>query len=192
MNDESESPRADEQPTTIDGPELTVDGKLTGPLRAVPEQTPAEALPKDEPLELKPQPGPLPYAEPAPYRDVGIPKNPWPMRLVFGLLGAGTIALVALVMTGRAEKAAANRSVKDDAEAASAAPRVVMIDSQPSGASVIIAGQTVGTTPWAADNVYSGNVKFELALPRYQRATGTFVGKKDAKVNIALKAVAGP
>ena len=66
MNDESESPRADEQPTTIDGPELTVDGKLTGPLRAVPEQPPADALPKAEPLHVKPQPGPRPYAEPAP------------------------------------------------------------------------------------------------------------------------------
>lgn len=193
MNDESETPQQDEQPTKIDGPELTVDGKLTGPLREAPGEPAPDELPKEEPLELKPQRGPLPHAEPAPYRDVGIPKNPWPMRWVLGLLAAGTVGLVSLVVMGRTEKSLAPHLAKGDGVTANAPaenhPGVVIIDSQPSGASVIIAGRSVGTTPWATDNTYSGNVKFELSLPGYQRAAGSFVGRQDTKVRVTLKAV---
>jgi|CXWL01.1.fsa_nt_gi hypothetical protein len=176
MTDKTPAPVDDEKPAAHRGPEMTVEGTLTAPLRAA-EPTP-EPLAKadDAPIELKSQPKALPWAEPAPYRDTTVPKSPWPMRLVVGLFAAGIIALVTVVAMPPSKNGRPSTH-----------PGVVMIDSQPAGATVLIAGQSVGKTPWATDNVYKGEVKFELVLPGYQKTSGTFTGNKDAAVSFKLK-----
>lgn len=64
---------------------------------------------------------------------------------------------------------------------------VVSVNSAPAGAAILIAGKEVGRTPWFADNVWpSVPVAFELVLPGYRRAEGTFMGGVEARVELVL------
>ena len=46
-------------------------------------------------------------------------------------------------------------------------PGTIILETQPSGASVVIDGQTVGTTPLTLEEVAAGEIAFELSAERY-------------------------
>lgn len=64
---------------------------------------------------------------------------------------------------------------------------VVSVNSTPAGAAILIAGKEVGRTPWFADNAWPNvPIAFELVLPGYRRASGTFQGGVEARVELVL------
>ena len=63
----------------------------------------------------------------------------------------------------------------------------VLITSEPPGAAVRIGGQVVGTTPYAASNVWVGPVPVELRLPGHVTARATFQGGTEQRVAVKLK-----
>jgi eukaryotic-like serine/threonine-protein kinase len=63
----------------------------------------------------------------------------------------------------------------------------ITVTSEPSGAAVNVEGAPVGTTPWAADNIWArGPVNVSLTLPGYRPWTGTFPGGRPARLEARL------
>lgn len=63
---------------------------------------------------------------------------------------------------------------------------LLSVTSNPSGASVTVAGKAVGRTPLFSDNRWSGSVAIELSLPGYRKWAGTFEGGRDSKLEVSL------
>lgn len=64
---------------------------------------------------------------------------------------------------------------------------ILHIDSEPSGADILIDGQSIGQTPFLTDNVYPDReIPFELRLRGYQPWRGKFHGAEEAKVDARL------
>jgi len=60
------------------------------------------------------------------------------------------------------------------------------IVSTPAGATLTIAGQEVGTTPYFTDNTWAGEVAFQVSKPGYRTAEGTFQGGREQRQEVAL------
>ena len=127
----------------------------------------------------KGKPGRPQYVDPAPYRpiDDASPSRgkavKWIIALV--LLGAGALAVFALVP-----------GLQRQLPVPSPTRGMLIIYSDPSGATVKIAGKSVGATPWAADNLWSGEVKYEISANGYKSKWGTFRGGEDVKLDVTL------
>ncbi|MCE9666282.1 protein kinase [Myxococcus stipitatus] len=68
-----------------------------------------------------------------------------------------------------------------------AAP-VLMLMSEPSGATVLVDGKAVGTTPLALDNLYpEGPVSVQVQLKGYRAWQGTFPGGAPARLEVKLQ-----
>ena len=65
---------------------------------------------------------------------------------------------------------------------------VVLVTSDPLGASVSVEGTPVGVTPWATDNTWPrGPVNVTLTHPGYRPWTGTFPGGRPARLEAKLQ-----
>lgn len=175
--------------------QLRLDGRVTGDIpAATPAPQPVAAPPKPGPSGLpslealttgelvldKEKPGrPPQYVEPAPYRpiDVAPPSRGRAIRWIVGLLllGAGVFAAFALFP-----------GLQRQLPLPTPTRGTLIIYSEPSGATVKIAGKTVGETPWAADNLYAGEVKYEISANGYKSRWGTFRGGENVKLDVTL------
>jgi hypothetical protein len=63
----------------------------------------------------------------------------------------------------------------------------VAVTTTPSGATVIVNGKDVGTTPWFADNTWQGAVPVEVSLPGFRPWKGSFVGGSEQRVEVTLQ-----
>nr|BDT32795.1 protein kinase [Myxococcus sp. MH1] len=67
-------------------------------------------------------------------------------------------------------------------------PPVLMLTSEPSGATVLIGDKPVGTTPLALDNLYpEGPVAVQVRLKGYRPWKGTFPGGEPARLEATLQ-----
>jgi PEGA domain len=62
----------------------------------------------------------------------------------------------------------------------------VVVSSEPDGATVRIAGQVVGTTPWAGDNLW-GEAEVLVSLPGYAPWRGRLGRSGDQRLSASLK-----
>lgn len=169
------------------GRQLRADGRMTGDL---PKQAPAApkpptgafAPPKLEALttadlvldKKSAKPG---YVEPGPYRDTVLPSRAGAWKWLLLLVGLGAAALAAFAFIPGLQ-----RSLSLPATTRG----TVFISSEPEGATLKIAGQEVGQTPWAGDNLWTGEVKYELSAPGHKSRWGTFRGHEDVKLSLKL------
>lgn len=191
------SPADDEEDTSSwKRPErqLRSDGRMTGDL-PVPPPAPASAAPAPPTRDGLPtlaalttgelqlseeRAPPSPYVEPGPYRPAPAPPRR-ALRLgivvvtVIAALGFGALALFAL-------RPGLQRALPLPAPIRG----TVMFFSEPSGATVRIADVVMGVTPYAADNLWSGEVKYEVSAPGRQSKRGTFQGGNSVQLNLKL------
>ena len=125
----------------------------------------------EAPLELEPRPR---KADPAPVH-FGASMRPRTFGWLLGCLGTlvllGAVLLVGTWFVGRTV----------------AAPGALIVESQPSGAEVIIAGVRAGRTPFATDNHYRIDaVPIELRHRGYLTWHGTFRGRVNQKLKVRL------
>ena len=185
------SPKDDEETTSSWKPperQLRADGRMTGD----------HTLPPPDPVAVAPEPGgdglptlealttgelqldrqksaPAQYVAPGPYRPAVGERRPWTVVVALLGLGIGALALFAL-----------KPGLQHELPVPAGTKPTVMIFSDPDGATVRIAEAVVGVTPFAADNLWSGEVKFEVSAPGRQSKHGTFAGGRDFQVNLAL------
>lgn len=120
------------------------------------------------------------WSAPAPYRPDAGKKR-----------GAGLIAVLVLIVLAGGTAAAfmlfptLQRKLPFDLPAMSA--RSLLITSSPGGAAVLIEGQSVGVTPYAADNRWKGRPKVELRLEGYETFRDTFEGGKEQSLAATLR-----
>jgi PEGA domain len=173
----------DEPPFDPEGPQLGSDGKLTSPVVRRPSQAPEPELQSGrfEKLELVEREEKLPYVEPGPYRTE--PKRsrrlPWAVAIVFAVLGMGVGVALWKVPTLQRQLPLLPLGHRP----------TVFIQSDPSGATVRLAGSVVGVTPYAADNLYSGDVPWSLSLAGHRAASGKLKGGVEQRLNVTLKPV---
>ncbi|MBL8954263.1 MAG: PEGA domain-containing protein [Myxococcaceae bacterium] len=122
------------------------------------------------------------WSEPAPYRDeVARPRS-----------RAGVIAVAVLAVLGLAAVGAfmfvptLQRKLPVDLPLGMAKGSLV-VTSTPEGASVVVDGKVVGTTPFAADNRWSGRPKLELRLAGYETFRDSFEGNTNQSIAATLK-----
>ncbi len=168
---------------------LRTDGRMTGDLPATSSEPPPpeapqtsrdglptlDALTTGELVLARPKPSPPAYIEPGPYRDALGARRPW--GLVLGLMALGVGVLVLFVLRPGLQHQLALPAAK---------PGTLMIFSDPVGATVKIGDSVVGVTPFGTDNVWGGEVKYELSAPGRQSKRGTFKGGADVELNLSL------
>lgn len=171
--------------------QLRPDGRMTGDLPRAPDvplgQAPApnphglptlEALTTQDLVLDKLKPGSRPqYVEPGAYRPVALPNRSGPVKWIFLLLALGAVAVAAFVLFPNLQR---------KLPLPTGAKGTLVIYSEPSGATVKIAGKRVGETPWAGDNLWGGEVKYELSAGGYKSNWGTFHGGEEVKLNVKL------
>ena len=104
-----------------------------------------------------------------------------PLLLVAGALGWGALHADSVLK--------ALRRNADSAPATPAAPMsAISISSEPQGATVIVDGTKLGTTPMAVENVYPAqDIPIQLTLRGYKPWKGTFRGGEPVVLDIQLK-----
>jgi hypothetical protein len=166
------------------GPQLDASGRVSGRPRPAPSRESFEPHASNEPkLELA-EPARRPqgeWLEPGPYRNEGPKKRK----------GSGLAVVGALVVLAAAAAVAfmlfptLQRKLPVSLPMPQAAS--LMVTSTPDGASVLVEGQTVGTTPFATDNRWRGRAKLELRLDGYEPFKGSFEGGKRQTIGATLK-----
>jgi hypothetical protein len=168
------------------GNQLDASGRVVGPGGPLARPSPSAfgpKKPKDEALELaRPveRRAPNAWAEPAPYRDeVRRPRGRAVLYLVLALAVLGGAAVGAFMFIPNLQ-----RKIPFDLPRASHA---LLITSTPDGATVVIEGKEIGTTPYAGDNRWAGRVRVELRLEGFEPFKDTFAGGKDQSIAATLK-----
>lgn len=173
--------------------QLRTDGRLTGDLPKAGPELPVEAahappdrsgLPSLDALTTSDlvldtlKPGARPhYVEPGAYRPVVLPNRSGPVKWILLLVALGAIAVAVFTLfPGLVRRLPLPTATKG----------TLVIYSEPSGATVKIAGKVVGETPWAADNLWGGEVKYEISAGGYKSNWGTFRGGDNVKLNVKL------
>jgi hypothetical protein len=174
--------------------QLRIDGRVTGdiPAAAPPPPAPAappppgpsglpslDALTTGELVLDKGKPGRPQYLEPGPYRPVDVvpASRRRAVKWIIGLVLAGAAALAVFALVP---------GIQRQLPLPTPTKGMLIIYSEPSGAAVRIAGKPVGNTPWAADNLWSGEVKYEISANGYKSKWGTFRGGEDVKLDVTL------
>jgi hypothetical protein len=166
-----------------DRPALDAAGRVTQ--RAEPAAPPASVFEpprmRDEELELA-RPARKPpgeWSEPAPYRDdVGKRGPSKALIAVIVLAVAGALAAGAFMFFPTLQRKLPLPSTPT---------RALLVTSTPEGATVLVEGKVVGTTPLAADNRWRGKLKLEMRLEGYEPFRDTFEGGKDQHIAATLK-----
>lgn len=169
------------------GPALGADGKLEGRLSRIE----ADGPPPDNSvqLELEVRPPKRPDGEPTAYREPTLlPSQRLGLRLIAVALAAGVALLVAGLATSRPSRPGevVRSNTFLDSLLAQGAPHAVVIISEPPGATVKIAGQAVGVTPWAGDNLWADDTPVVLELPGFKPWKGTLSGGREVHLKARL------
>lgn len=106
---------------------------------------------------------------------------------VLVIAGAAVLALPALKSSNL--RASLPRAVSELPFGLAQPPAgLLLIDSEPGGATVIVGGKNIGTTPIAMDNVWPvGSVEIEVRKKGYKPWTGVFQGRDATQLNVTLK-----
>jgi len=172
------------------GPVINADGRVEGNVadriaRIEPEaraEAPLELATREKPPERMIDQ--LPHDAPLPSRRRGL----WLVAIAV-LAGAGLFA-ASLVVPSLQPAPQRPDTVREssvlDALAGAGLRGTVIVTSEPPGATVRIAGQQVGVTPWAGDNVWHGDAPVELSLPGYKPWKGSIRGGQEAQLNARL------
>lgn len=175
------SPPPDDEPK-FDGPSLDTEGNLDRRFRAV---EPSDFKPPEETFELETRERIKPQAE--------IPPAPAPpdrtrrgaLKLVLGLLAVAVLGLVGLLVFK--PRIPIPHGVTPSFLGLSSANGQLIVTSTPSGANVTIGDSVVGTTPWAVDNRWDGDIKVRITARGYKTWEGTFTGGVDQTLNAELQ-----
>ncbi len=171
--------------------QLGPDGRVTGevPIAGVVGETqPTEANPSGLPsldalstgelvLDTHKPGSRRAHFEPRAYRPLVVPDSRRPTRWMLILLALGTLALAAFALIPDLQRRL---------PLPLGTTGLLIINSEPSGATVKIAGNAVGQTPWAGDNLWGGEVRYEISAGGYRAHWGTFAGGQDVKLNVRL------
>jgi serine/threonine-protein kinase len=175
------------RPFTTTGPSLDADGRLVNlpPSEAPTEGVAGQPAPAEEepPLELAERT--RKHVDPTPdsYRPLP-PPAPRRGPLLFAVLvGVAAVLLAGLLLAPREWRrrlpvAGLDRLIDRDRPA-------VVITSDPSGASVRIGDQVVGTTPWASNNLW-GDAPVTIELKGYRPWKGRLTGGRDVTLSATL------
>jgi hypothetical protein len=169
------------------GPTLGADGRLENATTPVdPNEYPAQQQVSDAPIELARSTIPhteevLPEPPPPP------PRRSIALKVIIGALVLGVAVLGGALWLK--PSIPLPDGVRDSSlfHQLSIAKGQVIIMSEPMGAKVFIGDSQVGTTPWAADNRWSGDVPVRLEAKGFATFTTTFQGGKDQTLEVDLK-----
>lgn len=173
------------------GTSLSADGKLEGRLNRIegeggpPPVEPAPVLELAEKAPARPEPLQEGYRAPLPQ-----PGRRLAVRILIAALAVGGVLLAAGLLSSRPRPGQAPDRVRTntplDSLLAGGEKRPVIISSEPAGATVRIAGQVVGVTPWAGDNLWVGDAPVVLELPGFKDWKGTLKGGEEVHLNARL------
>lgn len=178
------SPPTDDEPK-FDGPSLDSAGNLDRRVQAVEPsafQTPAAP---PQPLELDrserfvPQPEIEPEPPPPP------PKRPSGLKPLLVVLLLAIAGLAAFFIFK--PRIPLPEGVTPSTLGWTSAKGQLIIMSTPAGASITIGDLVVGTTPWAVDNRWDGDIKVRITARGYKTWEGTFTGGVDQTLNAELQ-----
>jgi hypothetical protein len=179
----------DENEPDLSGrPALDRDGQLTGRIQRLElREGPPEAEAGGAPIELVDRPRAVKTLPRQVFRD---PVEPRGRR---ARVIAAVVAILALGASGAALLLWKAGPPEDGVRASSALEATiaarkepVLVDSEPPGATVRIAGQVVGTTPWAGDNLW-GDAEVALSLPGYAPWKGRLRPRAESRFSVTLK-----
>lgn len=185
---------SESDPFHPNGPALDVDGNLVNRLARVEPRGVPSPPPREAPLELPkpPKPSPSRYAVPAEtYRQEPVARRSPVAVWIFGIALALGVALLAavLVVPMSAWLPAVRSFLTSNAflEGVVSLDRAtVVVTSEPPGATVRIAGQVVGTTPWAGDNLW-GDTTITVELPGHVPFSAPLGAHHDATLEAKLR-----
>ncbi len=170
------------------GPALGADGRLERRTEGIELNTFAPASAQEEPLELArsiipPSEEPLPEPPPAP----PAPRRSNALKIIVGASVAGVLVLGAALYFK--PDLPLPDGVRDSNlfHELNVARGQVIIMSEPMGATVFIGDSKVGTTPYAADNRWVGEVPVRLEARGVAPFVTSFQGGKDQTLEVDLK-----
>jgi len=169
------------------GPTLDADGRIENANTPVdPNEYPAAPPSEDAPLELA-RSTIQPMEELPPEPPPPPPRRSNALKVIAGALLIGGLLLVgALVFKPNVPLPDGVRD-SDLFHHVTAAKGQVIIMSEPVGATVFIGDSRVGTTPYAADNRWSGDVPVRLEAKGFAPFVTSFQGGKDQTLEVDLK-----
>lgn len=117
------------------------------------------------------------------------PSRSWAARVVVGALFLGVVALGALLVFQPKLDVPIFDGVRESGLLGqlSADQPPIVISSEPPGATIALGGKVVGQTPWAGDNLWTGDTPVALQLPGFKRWEGQFKGGQPVTLDIRLK-----
>jgi hypothetical protein len=173
-----------------DGPVLSAEGRVEGKVADRIERIEPEGS-AGPPLELAPrEPKPAEPTATAYRSPVDDARRRRAMRVVIAGLVLGLGLMAATLWGPRPTRQAQVDTVQDstllDQLVGGGGRAPVVISSEPSGATVRIAGQKVGVTPWAGDNIWGGATEVVVDLPGYKPWKASIRGGEEAHLNARL------
>lgn len=176
-----------DEPEFPQGPALRADGTLEG--RGQPEASPSVETASEQPLELASRPPPRAYSAPTAYRPEP-ERRRWLPAVLVGFVVAGLgIAAAAMLLpqtTARLPAVELPTAVREALPAELSGPPVV-IESEPSGATIRTATGVVGITPWAGNNTFLTDTELTLTLPGHQPGKVVLPGAREAHLSVTLR-----
>ena len=117
--------------------------------------------------------------------------RPWALKLVIASLVLGVGGLAALLHFKPKLELPTVEGVRDatllDELGAGGEHQPIIISSTPTGATIVIGGKTVGETPWAGENTWTGETSLILQFPGYRPWQGKLKGGQPQTLDIRLK-----
>jgi hypothetical protein len=158
---------------------------------------PAGAIPAPEgpaeTLELAERPPPAIQQRVERYREDlrARSSRPWALKLVIAILVLGVAGLAALLhfkpkLELPTVQGVRGATLLDELSAGGERPPII-ISSTPTGATIVIGGKAVGETPWAGENIWTGETSLILQLPGYRPWEGKLKGGQPQTLDIRLK-----
>lgn len=184
----------DDAPELLSGPSLGADGRMERFDKVEPAVPVASQARSQKPLELEPVAPPPIQARVDRYRDEldtrAQRSRSAALKFVIALLviaigGAAVLIVVKPKLTLPSPDGVREPSIIDQLNVGERSPMI--ISSTPTGAKVIISGETVGETPWAGDNRWIGKTKLRIYVDGYKPWDGEFDGDRPVTLDIKLK-----